>query len=67
MPVSGMEFDAGVIIHEGRFVFKDYGCVQIIDLGEWREDQHSSPIPSWLYCLRRDAETWCIIKKQLIP
>jgi len=50
-------FDAGVIIHEGRFVFKDYGCVQIIDLGEWWEDQTSSPIPLGCIAIRRDAET----------
>ena len=33
--IKSGKFDAGVIIHEGRFVFKDYGCEQIIDLGEW--------------------------------
>lgn len=50
-------FDAGVIIHEGRFVFKDYGCVKIIDLGEWWEHETSSPIPLGCIAINRDAET----------
>jgi 1,4-dihydroxy-6-naphthoate synthase len=55
--VASGEFDAGVIIHEGRFVFKDYGCVQIIDLGEWWEEKTSSPIPLGCIAIRKDAET----------
>lgn len=51
------KFDAGVIIHEGRFVFKDYGCVQIIDLGEWWEHETSSPIPLGCIAIRRDSGT----------
>lgn len=55
--VRDRKFDAGVIIHEGRFVFKDYHCVQIIDLGEWWEHETSSPIPLGCIAIRRDAET----------
>ena len=51
------KFDAGVIIHEGRFVFKNYGCVKIIDLGEWWEEKTSSPIPLGCIAIRKDAET----------
>jgi 1,4-dihydroxy-6-naphthoate synthase len=50
-------FDAGVIIHEGRFVFKNYGCEQVIDLGEWWEQETASPIPLGCIAIRRDAET----------
>jgi 1,4-dihydroxy-6-naphthoate synthase len=56
--------DAGVIIHEGRFVFKDYGCVQIIDLGEWWEHKTSSPIPLGCIAIRIDNET--IVHKEAI-
>jgi len=42
--VSG-EFDAGVIIHEGRFVFKEYGLHKVADLGEWWEKETGMPIP----------------------
>ena len=51
------KFDAGVIIHEGRFVFRDYGCEQIIDLGEWWEAETSSPIPLGCIAIRKDPDT----------
>ncbi len=51
--VKSGEFDAGLIIHEGRFVFQDYGLTQIIDLGEWWEQFTSSPIP--LGCIAADS------------
>jgi len=38
-------YDAGLIIHEGRFVYKKYGLEQIVDLGEWWEKETGAPIP----------------------
>jgi 1,4-dihydroxy-6-naphthoate synthase len=55
--IAAGEFDAGVIIHEGRFVFKDYNCVKIVDLGEWWEEQTGFPIPLGCINIRKDAET----------
>ncbi len=55
--IESGKFDAGVIIHEGRFVFKDYGCEKIIDLGEWWEEETSSPIPLGCIAIRKDEET----------
>lgn len=43
--VKNGSYDAGLIIHEGRFVYKNYGLKQIIDLGEWWESETGSPIP----------------------
>lgn len=37
--------DAGVIIHENRFTYKDKGLVKLMDLGEYWEAQTGSPIP----------------------
>jgi len=37
--------DAGVIIHESRFTYKQKGLKKIIDLGEWWEKKTKSPIP----------------------
>jgi 1,4-dihydroxy-6-naphthoate synthase len=37
--------DAGLIIHESRFTYPDYGLAQIIDLGEWWENETGLPIP----------------------
>jgi len=37
--------DAGLIIHESRFTFADYGLHQVVDLGEWWEGHTGHPIP----------------------
>ena len=37
--------DAGVIIHESRFTFQNYGLVCVQDLGEWWEKETGLPIP----------------------
>lgn len=42
--VSG-EVTAGVIIHESRFTFSEYGLQQLVDLGEWWESDTGCPIP----------------------
>jgi 1,4-dihydroxy-6-naphthoate synthase len=39
------EVDAGVIIHEGRFVYRERGLHCIQDLGEWWEAETGHPIP----------------------
>jgi 1,4-dihydroxy-6-naphthoate synthase len=51
------EFDAGLIIHESRFVFQDYKCQSLVDLGEWWESQTGLPIPLGCIAIRRDADT----------
>lgn len=43
--VASGEFDAGVIIHESRFTFPDFGLHKIVDLGEWWETTTGKPIP----------------------
>jgi len=39
------DFDFGVIIHEGRFTYGEYGLVNLVDLGKWWEEETSLPIP----------------------
>ncbi|HEY6837648.1 MAG TPA: 1,4-dihydroxy-6-naphthoate synthase [Geobacteraceae bacterium] len=39
------EADAGLIIHESRFTYPDYGLVRLLDLGEWWEGSTGHPIP----------------------
>lgn len=39
------EVEAGVIIHESRFTYRDKGLVEILDLGAWWEEETGSPIP----------------------
>jgi 1,4-dihydroxy-6-naphthoate synthase len=43
--VASGEADAGVIIHEGRFVYEERGFLCIQDLGEWWEAETGRPIP----------------------
>lgn len=52
--IQGGEFDAGVIIHEGRFVFEQYNCKEIIDLGKWWENETALPIPLGCIAMRKD-------------
>jgi 1,4-dihydroxy-6-naphthoate synthase len=37
--------DAGVIIHESRFTYQQHGLKQILDLGQWWEEETGHPIP----------------------
>ncbi|MBF0556435.1 MAG: 1,4-dihydroxy-6-naphthoate synthase [Nitrospirae bacterium] len=37
--------DCGLIIHEGRFTYKDYGLNLVADLGQWWEEETGLPIP----------------------
>lgn len=43
--VASGEADAGVIIHESRFTFPEYGLTKLLDLGEWWENETGHPIP----------------------
>ena len=48
------DVDAGVIIHESRFTYPDYGLHKVIDLGEWWEASTGHPIPLGGILVRRD-------------
>ncbi len=43
--VESGEADAGVIIHEGRFVYQEQGFQCLEDLGDWWENKTGQPIP----------------------
>lgn len=43
--VSEGKADAGLIIHESRFTYADYGLAGVIDLGDWWEKETGLPIP----------------------
>jgi 1,4-dihydroxy-6-naphthoate synthase len=51
------KFDGGVIIHEGRFTFENYGLTCLADLGKWWEAETSMPIPLGGIAIRRDIPT----------
>ncbi len=52
--VRNGEVDAGLIIHESRFTFPDFGLREVIDLGEWWERTTGHPIPLGGILARRD-------------
>jgi 1,4-dihydroxy-6-naphthoate synthase len=43
--VASDEVDAGVLIHEGRFVYDRAGLKRVADLGQWWREQTNLPIP----------------------
>ncbi len=52
--VASGEADAGVIIHEGRFVYQDRGLRLLVDLGQWWQDQTALPIPLGCIAARKE-------------
>ena len=53
--VRSGRYDAGLIIHEGRFVYPRYGLKKIVDLGEWWEKETGLPIPLGCIAIRKDS------------
>ena len=52
--VARGEADFGLVIHEGRFTYREYGLELLLDLGEWWESETGSPIPLGGIAVRRD-------------
>jgi 1,4-dihydroxy-6-naphthoate synthase len=51
--VQAGKYDAGVIIHEGRFTYETYGLTCLADLGQWWESVSGLPIPLGCIAIRR--------------
>lgn len=52
--VKNGEADAGVIIHESRFTYHVYGLHEVLDLGEWWENDTGLPIPLGAIVAKRE-------------
>ena len=50
-------YDAGLVIHEARFTYRDYGLSALADLGEWWEAETGLPIPLGAILARRGLDT----------
>ena len=46
--------DVGLIIHESRFTYHNFGLQKILDLGDWWEQSTGYPIPLGGIIIRRD-------------
>jgi len=58
--VAKGEVDGGVIIHESRFTFQDYGLSCVQDLGDWWEKETNLPIPLGCIAARKTLESQVI-------
>ena len=52
--VAGGTVDAGLIIHESRFTYKESDLVSVADLGEWWEAETQMPVPLGAILIRDD-------------
>ena len=50
------DYDAGLVIHESRFTYKDRGLELIQDMGEWWEKSVGAAIPLGGIVARRDVD-----------
>jgi 1,4-dihydroxy-6-naphthoate synthase len=48
--------DAGLVIHEARFTYPDYGLTSVTDLGAWWESDTGLPIPLGAILARRTLD-----------
>jgi len=51
--VAAGAVDAGLVIHEARFTFPEYGLHALADLGQWWEATTGAPIPLGAILARR--------------
>lgn len=51
--ITSGECQAGLLIHEGRFTYQDYGLTKILDFGEWWEAQTKMPLPLGIIVAKR--------------
>jgi 1,4-dihydroxy-6-naphthoate synthase len=52
--VAGGDCDAGLVIHEGRFTWREHGLREVADLGVLWERQTNGPLPLGVIAARRD-------------
>ncbi len=50
-------YDAGLVIHEARFTYGEYGLTSMVDLGEWWESDTGRPIPLGAIIAQRGLDT----------
>ena len=55
--VQNGTFKAGLIIHESRFTYPQFGLRKVVDLGEWWERETGLPIPLGGIVARKSLDT----------
>jgi 1,4-dihydroxy-6-naphthoate synthase len=66
--LEGEKVDAGVIIHESRFVYRELGLECAFDLGDWWEKETGLPLPLGVMVARKsvDEKTVAEVEKNLV-
>jgi 1,4-dihydroxy-6-naphthoate synthase len=54
--VANGECDAGLVIHESRFTYREHGLRELADLGVLWEDATGGPLPLGVIAARRDLD-----------
>ncbi|MET3730067.1 1,4-dihydroxy-6-naphthoate synthase [Fictibacillus halophilus] len=54
--VKDGKIDAGLVIHEARFTYQDYGLNLLADMGSWWEEDTGLPIPLGAIIARRSLD-----------
>lgn len=57
--VANGEVDAGLVIHESRFTYRDHGLALTADLGELWEQATNAPLPLGVIAIRRSLGRAC--------
>ena len=60
--IKAGEADAGLIIHESRFTYGDYGLSCVVDLGDWWEKSQGLPVPLGAIVASRRLDKELILK-----
>jgi 1,4-dihydroxy-6-naphthoate synthase len=60
--VKDGRIDAGLVIHEARFTYQDYGLTMLADMGNWWEEDTGLPIPLGAIIARRSLDLESITK-----
>lgn len=58
--------DLGVVIHEGRFTYREHGLEKIFDLGAWWEESTGQPIPLGAIAVRRELDAFAPRLEELV-
>ncbi|HIW62339.1 MAG TPA: 1,4-dihydroxy-6-naphthoate synthase [Candidatus Stackebrandtia excrementipullorum] len=54
--VAAGRFDAGLVIHEARFTYREHGLTMLADLGQWWEHETGHPIPLGAILAKRELD-----------
>ncbi|MDR2883799.1 MAG: 1,4-dihydroxy-6-naphthoate synthase [Deferribacteraceae bacterium] len=60
------EYAMGLIIHEGRFTYGNYGLRKVADMGELWMDRYSSPLPLGAIAMKRSLASLAPVVNELI-